>query len=499
MTNNEVLNKVISDSEAFKSVPIEQAKNEKGQLFSYDYKATLTANVASYRGFVTGDKPIVLKSISVDTGDEDVTIEVSEDATFTDGTEVSPVARNRKTQITNYREEKTIAYNVATALANQPIHGVPTINRVLNNGNILYPDVAVAIAQDPFNSGAYGIQVNDVAQVDESQGLSLTYQSKQVRSVIKQEIITDYTADELKVFVNQSYDEAVPVIKAVYNDNNIPLSLTSDYTIDQDESDDWGITILSTGDADTEKNIIVVYEIEEEYTKNETQEVPEWALNMQKVAIDTPIGTFEVGEIVIGGTSDATGVFGYITSGFMYLHSCDGEFETGETITGDDSEATVDTTADGVRFFFVEFDEQSYDDSAITVATVANGTRGARVEYLSFTQDYTFALDTTYKITLKDTAKTDATKPTIYTYSMYSLIANGDGLKIYTAPTVTNQGNVLETYWLPGSTGIGQSRQSAGMGSDWEFILRPNTKYLIKGLSTVEQDVLVKYRWYIEG
>ena len=369
----------------------------------------------------------------------------------------------------------------------------------MNNGNILYPDVDVAIAQDPFNSGAYGIQVNDVAQVDESQGLSLTYQSKQVRSVIKQEIITDYTADALKVFANQSYDEAVPVIKAVYNDNNIPLSLTSVYTIDQDESDDWGITILSTGDADTEKNIIVVYEIEEEYTKNETQEVPEWALNMQKVAIDTPTGTFEVGEIVIGGTSDATGVLGYITSGFMYLHSCDGEFETGETITGDDSEATVDTTADGVRFFFVEFDEQSYDDSAITVATVANGTRGARVEYLSFTQDYTFAFDTTYKITLKDTAKTDATKPTIYTYSMYSLIANGDGLKVYTAPTVTNQGNVLETYWLPGSTGIGQSRQSAGMGSDWEFILRPNTKYLIKGLSTVEQDVLVKYRWYIEG
>lgn len=100
------------------------------------------------------------------------------------------------------------------------------------------------------------------------------------------------------------------------------------------------------------------------------------------------------------------------------------------------------------------------------------------VEYLSFTQDYTFALDTTYKITLKETAKTSATKPVVVLYQIYDLISKGDGLKIYTSPTVTDQGTVIEKYYLPGATGVGTSRYSSGVGDDWEIILRPNAKDL---------------------
>jgi hypothetical protein len=174
-------------------------------------------------------------------------------------------------------------------------------------------------------------------------------------------------------------------------------------------------------------------------------------------------------------------------------------FQSEETLTGDDSEATVDTTATAVKFFWVAFTEQSHDDSAITVATVANGTRGNIVEYLSFTADYAFANDSGWKITLLETAKTNASKPTVVLYQIYDLISKGDGLKIYTAPTVTDQGNVIETYWLPGSSGVGSTRVASGAQGDWEFILRPNTKYLIKGLSSVTQDIVVKYKWYLES
>lgn len=496
MTNNEILNAVHEDG-YLASLPVEQRKTWEGKAFAYLADVSLTANVAAYRGFVTGANPIHLKSLGIVTEDADVTVEVSEDATYTDGTEVAPIARNRKVELTDYRDDfATMAFNTATALKHQPHIGVPTIRRVVNNGNILHPDIAVAIDN---TLGSYGIKVNPVAQVDASQGLQIAYKSKQVRTVYKQETITVYTADALKVFANQSYDESKPVIKAVYNNNTIPLALTSDYTIDKDESNDWGITILSTGEADTEKNIIVCYEVKEEYNAEHTQSVPAFDFNFATLAIGTPTGTFTVGEVVIGGTSNATGILEKVETGFMYLSSVDGEFADGETVEGDDSDATVALTADGVAWFFAEFENQSHDDSAITVATVANGLRGQVVEYLSFTQDYTFALDTTYKITLKETAKTSATKPVVVLYQIYDLISKGDGLKIYTSPTVTDQGTVIEKYYLPGSTGVGTSRLSSGIGDDWELILRPNAKYLIKAISSVDQDILIKYRWYLEN
>lgn len=495
MTNNEILNAVQSEG-CFGAVPIEQRKTWEGKAFAYLADVTLTANASAYRGFVTGDNPIHLKSLEIVTKDADVTIEISEDATYTNGTEVAPIARNRKVELTDYRDDfATMAFNTATALKHQPHIGVPAIRRVMNNGNILHPDIAVAIDN---TLGSYGIKVNPVAQVDASQGLQIAYKSKQVRTVYKQETITEYTADALKVLANQSYDESKPVIKAVYNDNTIPLALTSDYTITQDDSDDWGITILSDGKAETEKNIIVCYEVKEEYDAEYTQNVPAFDF-IVTLAIGTPTKTFTVGEVVIGGTSLATGILEKIESGYMYLSSVDGEFADGETVEGDDSEATVALTADGVAWFFAEFENQSYDDSAITVATVANGLRGQVVEYLSFTQDYTFALDTTYKITLKETAKTSATKPVVVLYQIYDLISKGDGLKIYTSPSVTDQGTVIEKYFLPGSTGVGTSRLSSSVDDDWELILRPNAKYLIKAISSVAQDIVIKYRWYLEN
>ena len=497
MTNNEILNAVHEDG-YLASLPVEQRKTWEGKAFAYLSSIKLTENVSAYHGFVTGDNPVHLKSLGVITEDKDVTIEISEDATYTGGSEVSPIARNRKTAITNYRDDfATMAFDAATALKHQPHVGSPTIRRVMNNGNILHPDIAVAIDN---TLGAYGIKVNPVAQVDASKGLQIAYKSKQVRTKYIQETIAtgDYTVDTLKILSTQSYDKSKPIIKAVYNNTNVLLTPTSDYTITEDGSNDWGITIVDGGEADPTKNIVVCYEVLEEYNADFTQSVPAFDFNFATLAIGTPTGTFQVGEVVIGGTSDATGTLEKIESGFMYLSGVEGEFANGETVTGDDSEATVALTADPVAWFFVEFENQSHDDSAISVATVANGTRGAVVEYLSFTQDYTFALDTTYKITLKQTVKTSATKPVTVLYQVEDLISKGDGLKVYTAPTVTDQGTVIEKYYLPGATGVGTSRYSSGVGDDWEIILRPNAKYLIKALSSAGQDIMIKYRWYLE-
>lgn len=496
MTNNEILNAVHEDG-YLASLPVEQRKTWEGKAFAYLASVSLTASTPAYRGFVTGDNPVHLKSLGIITEDADVTIEISEDATYTGGSEVTPIARNRKTAISDYRDDfATMAFETATALKHQPHVGSPTIRRVMNNGNILHPDVAVSIDN---TLGTYGIKVNPVAQVDASQGLQITYKSKQVRTKYVQETITEYTVDTFKALGTQSYDESKPVIKAVYNDTNVLLTPTTDYTITENESDDWGITIVDGGGADPTKNIVVCYEVLEEYNADFTQSAPAFGFNFATLAIGTPTGTFTVGEVVIGGTSLATGTLEKIESGFMYLSNVEGEFADEETVEGDDSEATVALTDDGVAWFFVEFENQSHDDSAITVATVANGLRGQVVEYLSFTQDYTFALDTTYKITLKETAKTSATKPVVVLYSVEDLISKGDGLIIYTAPNVTDQGTVIEKYFLPGATGVGTSRYSSGVGDDWEIILRPNAKYLIKAISTVAQDILIKYRWYLEN
>jgi hypothetical protein len=500
MTNNEILNSANADG-YLGSVSASERKTWEGDSFSYIAKAILAENTAAYRGLVTGDAIVHLKSLDVVTEDADVTVEISEDAVYTGGTEVNPVARNRRTELVDYHDSLTMNFNVATALTHQPIHGTPVLSYVFNNGNRLYPDVAVEITADPIGSTGYGIEVKDVAQVDISQGLALSYKSKQVRKVIKREdyAAADWTPDTLKVFTGQDYAGAKPIIKAVYNNDNVPLVLASDYTIDKDLSDDWGITVLSTSETvDDTKNIIVVFEIEEEYNADYVDEITSFSLDKQKLAVDTITGTFEVGEIIEGGTSHATGKIIKLDTGFIYVDTVVGTFVDEETVTGKTSEASTALTADTVKFYWVAFENQSHDDSAITVATVANGLRGTLVEYLSFTQDYTFAYASGWKITLKDTAKTDQSKPVAILYQAYSLIGQADGLKIYTGPTVTAQGNVLDTYWLPGATGVGTSRIASGASDQWELVLRPNTKYLIKAVSSVAQDIVIKYKWYLE-
>lgn len=501
MTNNEILNSIYEDG-YLASLPVEIRKTWEGKAFTYLADVTLASNTPAYRGFVTGENPVHLKSLEVFTEGADVTVEVYEGATYTGGSEVVPVARNRKTVITDYRDEfATMAFNTATSIKNQPLTGTPSIRRVINNGNILYPEVAVAI-DNTIDADVYGIKVLPVAQVDKAQGLQLSYKSKQLTTAYKHETISAvaYTEDEFKILGSQSPDDSKPVVHYVYNNGtSVLLAETTDYTITKDENNDWGITILSLGEADTSKDITVCYTVKEEYVADFTQTVPAFDFSFNTIAIGTPTGTFKVGEEVSGGTSNATGIVEAIdlVGGYIYLSNVVGTFANAETLTGTESEATVATASTPADWFFVEFENQSYDKSAITTATVANGTRTNIVEYLSFTQDYTFALDTTYKITLKNTAKTSATKPVIVLYSVEELASKDSGMKVYTGPTVATDGTLIEKYLLPGATGVGQSRVSTGFNDDWELLLRPNTKYLIKAVSPNAQDISVKYKWYV--
>ena len=502
MTNNEILNSIYEDG-YLASLPVEIRKTWEGKAFTYLAGEALTSNAPAYRGFVTGEKPVHLKSLEIFTEDADVTVEVYEGATYTDGSEVVPVARNRKTVITDYRDEfATMTFNIATSIKNQPLIGTPSIRRVINNGNILYPEVAVSI-DNTIDADVYGIKVLPVSQVDKAQGLQLSYKSKQLTTAYKHETISAdaYTEDVFKILGSQSPDESEPVVHYVYNDGtSVLLAETADYTITKDDNDDWGITILPLGDADTSKDVTVCYTVKEEYVADFTQAVPAFDFNFNTIAIGTPAGVFAIGEEVSGGASDATGTIAAIdlVGGHIYLSNVVGTFKNAETLTGAGSGATVATTSIPADWFFVEFENQSYDESEITTATVANGTRTNIVEYLSFTQDYTFAFDATYKITLKQTAKTSATKPVIVLYSVEELISKDSGMKVYTGPTVGTAGTIIEKYLLPGATGVGQSRVSTGFNDDWELLLRPNTKYLIKAVSSIAQDIMIKYRWYLE-
>lgn len=331
MTNNEILNSIYEDG-YLASIPIEIRKTWEGKSFTYLADATLASNIPAYRGFVTGENPVHLKSLEVFTGDADVTVEVYESATYTGGSEVAPVARNRKTVITDYRDEfATMAFNTATSIKNQPLIGTPSIRRVINNGNILYPEVAVSI-DNTIDADVYGIKVLPVAQVDKTQGLQLSYKSKQLTTAYKHETISAdaYTEDVFKILGSQSPDESKPVVHYVYNNStSVILAETTDYTITEDEDNKWGITILALGEADTSKDITVCYTVKEEYVADFTQTVPVFDFNFNTIAIGTPAGTFEVSEEVTGGTSDATGIVKAIdlVGGYIYLSNVVGTFK----------------------------------------------------------------------------------------------------------------------------------------------------------------------------
>lgn len=75
-------------------------------------------------------------------------------------------------------------------------------------------------------------------------------------------------------------------------------------------------------------------------------------------------------------------------------------------------------------------------------------------------------------------------------------------LKIYNNSTVVTDGTVRKVYYLSGSSGVGHS--SAGEASAygvWEFILLPNTSYLIKIIRIVadgDTTGVFKIRFYQE-
>jgi hypothetical protein len=241
-----------------------------------------------------------------------------------------------------------------------------------------------------------------------------------------------------------------------------------------------------------------VYTVDKSETPDYTQalESVDWGFDYQRVEVGSPTGTFEAGEKVEGGTSHAKATLLRFIEGdtdYFILGNIDGTFVNEETVTGATSSATIALASIPETFNWYPFTTQSYDDSAITVAAVYNDT-----EELSATIDYILALDTTWKITLKNTAKTSQALPLIIVYACQTMLAEGDGLTVYTGPTVTGAGTVIDTYFLPGSEGIGQTTSGGGHQNAWEMILRPNTKYLVKALSTVGQTIQLRYRWYLE-
>lgn len=56
-------------------------------------------------------------------------------------------------------------------------------------------------------------------------------------------------------------------------------------------------------------------------------------------------GPFQIGEIITGGTSDATGKVAWVGSGFVELINVDGDFVAAETLTGGTSTATASSTS----------------------------------------------------------------------------------------------------------------------------------------------------------
>lgn len=63
--------------------------------------------------------------------------------------------------------------------------------------------------------------------------------------------------------------------------------------------------------------------------------------DVTRIDIDTAVGTFQVDEIVDGGTSTAYGIIKKVASSYLYIQVLYGTFTDGETLTGATSAATV--------------------------------------------------------------------------------------------------------------------------------------------------------------
>lgn len=71
---------------------------------------------------------------------------------------------------------------------------------------------------------------------------------------------------------------------------------------------------------------------------------------------------------------------------------------------------------------------------------------------------------------------------------------------IKTGVTVTTNGTLIQTAYLPGSTGVGQSRAGASAGGTNEWVLKTDTLYTYEFIngSTESNVVWVEFQWYEE-
>lgn len=80
------------------------------------------------------------------------------------------------------------------------------------------------------------------------------------------------------------------------------------------------------------------------------------------------------------------------------------------------------------------------------------------------------------------------------------LSTNLSTVEIRTGTTFTNNGNKLDAFsvWLPGSTGVGQSRSGATTTEENEIILKQDTVYrvLVTNGSTSSNVVSFNFNWY---
>lgn len=75
------------------------------------------------------------------------------------------------------------------------------------------------------------------------------------------------------------------------------------------------------------------------------------------------------------------------------------------------------------------------------------------------------------------------------------------GVTLLDAPTVTADGTKFTQVYIPGATGTGGTRTGASAGvSNSEWVLKPNTTYLIKvkNGSSGSNDIQVNFQWYEE-
>ena len=93
---------------------------------------------------------------------------------------------------------------------------------------------------------------------------------------------------------------------------------------------------------------------------------------------------------------------------------------------------------------------------------------------------------------------TPATGTTLVAYNHNRISSNVSAVILKNAPTVTVQGDKIAFSYLPGSTGVGQSRSGGELGTGNEWILKKGTTYiiLITNGSTAANLITIKQKWF---